>query len=86
MGLLYSLIWLTLKTLVSALDKLNCIMCFCNFFMNVCLYFSSFAQHYSFVLTSVDSKYTFCFCRFDPKSNTTLVLLSHLPWHDIFYK
>uniref|UniRef100_A0A2A4JXI4 UDENN domain-containing protein n=1 Tax=Heliothis virescens TaxID=7102 RepID=A0A2A4JXI4_HELVI len=47
---------------------------------------NSFAQHYSFVLTSEDSKYTFCFCRYDPKTNTSLVLLSHLPWHDIFYK
>ncbi|KAJ8737840.1 hypothetical protein PYW08_000435 [Mythimna loreyi] len=47
---------------------------------------NSFAQHYSFVLTSEDSKYTFCFCRYDPKANTALVLLSHLPWHDIFYK
>lgn len=45
-----------------------------------------FAQYYSFVLTSEDSKYTFCYCRYDPKSNTALVLLSHLPWHDIFYK
>ncbi|KAL0902271.1 hypothetical protein ABMA27_000179 [Loxostege sticticalis] len=47
---------------------------------------NSFVQQYSFVLTSVDSKYTFCFCRYDPKANTALVLLSHLPWHDIFYK
>ncbi|XP_032526590.1 DENN domain-containing protein 1A isoform X1 [Danaus plexippus] len=47
---------------------------------------NTFIQHYSFVLTSVDSKYTFCFCRYDPKTNTALVLLSHLPWHDIFYK
>ncbi|XP_049886208.1 DENN domain-containing protein 1A-like isoform X3 [Pectinophora gossypiella] len=47
---------------------------------------NSFVQHYSFVLTSVDSKYTFCFCRYDPKANTALVLLSHLPWHDQFYK
>ncbi|CAG5039090.1 unnamed protein product [Parnassius apollo] len=47
---------------------------------------NSFVQHYSFVLTSMDSKYTFCFCRYDPKNNAALVLLSHLPWHDIFYK
>ncbi|CAH4038500.1 DENN domain-containing protein 1A-like isoform X1 [Pieris brassicae] len=46
----------------------------------------SYVQHYSFVLTSVDSKYTFGFCRYDPKANTTLLLLSHIPWHDIFYK
>ncbi|KAG7312948.1 hypothetical protein JYU34_000010 [Plutella xylostella] len=51
-----------------------------------CPFEDSFVQHYSFVLTSVDSKYTFCFCRYDNKSNTSLVLLSHLPWHDIFYK
>ncbi|XP_014366304.2 DENN domain-containing protein 1A isoform X1 [Papilio machaon] len=47
---------------------------------------NTYIQHYSFVLTSVDSKYTFCFCRYDPKVNTALVLLSYLPWHDIFYK
>ncbi|XP_026323547.1 DENN domain-containing protein 1A isoform X3 [Hyposmocoma kahamanoa] len=47
---------------------------------------NTFVQHYSFVLTSVDSKYTFGFCRYDPKANTSLVLLSHLPWHDQFYK
>ncbi|KAJ2954055.1 hypothetical protein O0L34_g2268 [Tuta absoluta] len=51
-----------------------------------CQFEKSFVQHYSFVLTSVDSKYTFCFCRYDPKANTALVLLSHLPWHDQFYK
>ncbi|XP_023942698.1 DENN domain-containing protein 1A isoform X3 [Bicyclus anynana] len=51
-----------------------------------CQFDNTFVQHYSFVLTSVDSKYTFCFCRYDPKANTSLVLLSHLPWHDIFYK
>ncbi|CAK1554188.1 unnamed protein product [Leptosia nina] len=47
---------------------------------------NSYVQHYSFVLTSADRKFTFGFCRYDPKSNTTLLLLSHLPWHDIFYK
>ncbi|KAI5640326.1 DENN (AEX-3) domain-containing protein [Phthorimaea operculella] len=51
-----------------------------------CQFENVFVQHYSFVLTSVDSKYTFCFCRYDPKANTALVLLSHLPWHDQFYK
>ncbi|XP_041987364.1 DENN domain-containing protein 1A-like isoform X2 [Aricia agestis] len=47
---------------------------------------SAYVQQYSFVLTSVDSKYTFCFCRYDPKANKALVILSHLPWHDLFYK
>lgn len=47
---------------------------------------TTFVQHYSFVMTAVDSKYTFCFCRYDPRTNTALVIMSHLPWHDIFYK
>ncbi|XP_038216529.1 DENN domain-containing protein 1A-like isoform X2 [Zerene cesonia] len=50
-----------------------------------CQFDNTYIQKYSFVLTSVDSKYTFCFCRYDPKANTTFLILSHLPWHDIFY-
>lgn len=43
-------------------------------------------QHFSFVLTSMDSKWTFGFCRHAPNSPTCLVLLSYLPWHETFYK
>ncbi|XP_011142054.1 DENN domain-containing protein 1A isoform X3 [Harpegnathos saltator] len=43
-------------------------------------------QHFSFVLTSIDSKWTFGFCRHDPKTDTALVVLSALPWHETFYK
>ncbi|XP_066593705.1 DENN domain-containing protein 1B isoform X2 [Prorops nasuta] len=43
-------------------------------------------QHFSFVLTSIDSKWTFGFCRHDPKTDTALVVLSVLPWHETFYK
>ncbi|XP_076168961.1 DENN domain-containing protein 1A isoform X2 [Ptiloglossa arizonensis] len=43
-------------------------------------------QHFSFVLTSIDSKWTFGFCRHDPKTDTALVILSALPWHETFYK
>ncbi|XP_057328451.1 DENN domain-containing protein 1B-like isoform X1 [Microplitis mediator] len=43
-------------------------------------------QHFSFVLTSIDSKWTFGFCRHDPKTETALVILSSLPWHEMFYK
>ncbi|XP_043480871.1 DENN domain-containing protein 1B isoform X2 [Leptopilina heterotoma] len=42
-------------------------------------------QHFSFVLTSIDSKWTFGFCRHDPKTTTALVILSALPWHETFY-
>ncbi|XP_014227598.1 DENN domain-containing protein 1A isoform X3 [Trichogramma pretiosum] len=43
-------------------------------------------QHFSFVLTSIDSKWTFGFCRHDPKTETALVVLSALAWHETFYK
>ncbi|XP_053998038.1 DENN domain-containing protein 1A isoform X5 [Hylaeus anthracinus] len=43
-------------------------------------------QHFSFVFTSIDSKWTFGFCRHDPKTDTALVILSALPWHETFYK
>ncbi|XP_071054303.1 DENN domain-containing protein 1A isoform X2 [Onthophagus taurus] len=43
-------------------------------------------QHYSFVLTDIESKWTFGFCRHDPRSETAIVVLSYLPWHQAFYK
>ncbi|KAL1518245.1 hypothetical protein ABEB36_001894 [Hypothenemus hampei] len=43
-------------------------------------------QHYSFVLTDLESKWTYGFCRHDPKSETAIVVLSYLPWHHSFYK
>ncbi|XP_063235746.1 DENN domain-containing protein 1A isoform X2 [Bacillus rossius redtenbacheri] len=51
-----------------------------------CDFENTTVQHYSFVLTNVDSKWTFGFCRHDPKSETALVILSYLPWHESFYK
>lgn len=48
--------------------------------------FSKVIQHYSFVLTDIESKWTFGFCRHDPRSETALVVLSYLPWHHAFYK
>lgn len=43
-------------------------------------------QHFSFVLTDIDSKWTFGFCRHTPNSQTALCILSYLPWHEVFYK
>ncbi|XP_042242654.1 DENN domain-containing protein 1A-like isoform X6 [Homarus americanus] len=51
-----------------------------------CSFESSNVQHFSFVLTSLDSKWTYGFCRHAPGAETALVLLSHLPWHETFYK
>lgn len=41
---------------------------------------------FSFVLTNVDSKWTFGFCHLSPVTDTCIVLLSQLPWHETFYK
>ncbi|ALC42354.1 CG18659 [Drosophila busckii] len=43
-------------------------------------------QSYSFVHTTGDSKWRFGFCRHDPKTDTAMVLITYLPWHDIFLK
>lgn len=41
---------------------------------------------FSFVLTNIDSKWTFGYCRLSPSTDTCIVLLSHLPWHETFFK
>ncbi|XP_069946063.1 uncharacterized protein [Cherax quadricarinatus] len=51
-----------------------------------CSFESLTVQHFSFVLTSLDSKWTYGFCRHAPGAETALVILSHLPWHETFYK
>lgn len=43
-------------------------------------------QHFSFVLTDVESSWTFGFCRIAPNAQTALVFLSKFPWHEAFYK
>jgi len=43
-------------------------------------------QHFSFVMTNLESLYTFGFCRYAPRAETALVILSPLPWHELFYK
>jgi len=41
---------------------------------------------FSFVLTNIDSKWTFGYCRISPTTDTCIVLLSQLPWHETFFK
>lgn len=64
------------------------IMCNIILLIYTCIvhFLRTMIQHYSFVLTNIESKWTFGFCRHDPKSETALVVLSYLPWHESFYK
>ncbi|XP_046401201.1 DENN domain-containing protein 1B-like isoform X2 [Ischnura elegans] len=55
-------------------------------FVYPCEFQNNSVQHFSFVLTSIDSKWTFGFCRHDSKTETAIVVLSYLPWHETFYK
>ena len=48
--------------------------------------FSESVETYSFVLTSEDSKWRFGFCRHDPKTETAMIIITYLPWHDTFLK
>ncbi|CAB3376443.1 Hypothetical predicted protein [Cloeon dipterum] len=47
---------------------------------------STSVQHFNFVLTDIDSKWTFGFVRHGTRSETALVVLSYLPWHEAFHK
>ncbi|XP_037895769.1 uncharacterized protein LOC119641262 isoform X2 [Glossina fuscipes] len=51
-----------------------------------CDFESESVQSYSFVLTTDDSKWRFGFCRHDPKSLSTMVIITLLPWHDTFLR
>ncbi|KAG8195612.1 hypothetical protein JTE90_017909 [Oedothorax gibbosus] len=51
-----------------------------------CEFSNNAVQHFSFVLTNIDSQWTFGFCRQASNSSTCYVILSYLPWHEVFYK
>ncbi|GIY04818.1 DENN domain-containing protein 1A [Caerostris darwini] len=51
-----------------------------------CEFSNNAVQHFSFVLTNIDSEWTFGFCRHASNSSSCFVILSHLPWHEVFYK
>ncbi|XP_028387058.1 DENN domain-containing protein 1B isoform X2 [Phyllostomus discolor] len=43
-------------------------------------------QHFTFVLTDIDSKQRFGFCRLTSGGRTCLCILSYLPWFEVYYK
>ncbi|KAK6484749.1 DENN domain-containing protein 1B-like isoform X2 [Huso huso] len=43
-------------------------------------------QHFTFVLTDIDSKQRFGFCRLTSGCKVCLCILSYLPWFEIYYK
>ncbi|KAK7888606.1 hypothetical protein WMY93_024166 [Mugilogobius chulae] len=47
---------------------------------------SQVGQNFTFVLTDIDSKQRFGFCRLTQGCRVCICLLSYLPWFEIFYK
>ncbi|XP_057675461.1 DENN domain-containing protein 1A-like [Corythoichthys intestinalis] len=43
-------------------------------------------QHFTFVLTDINSKHKFGFCRLSSSSHTCYCIVSYLPWFDVYYK
>uniref|UniRef100_A0A4W3IWU3 DENN domain containing 1A n=1 Tax=Callorhinchus milii TaxID=7868 RepID=A0A4W3IWU3_CALMI len=60
--------------------------------IHLCLYslssltVSQVGQNFTFVLTDVDSKQRFGFCRLSSGAKTCFCILSYLPWFEVFYK
>ncbi|XP_041049550.1 DENN domain-containing protein 1A-like isoform X3 [Carcharodon carcharias] len=47
---------------------------------------SQVGQNFTFVLTDIDSKQRFGFCRLSSGAKTCFCILSYLPWFEVFYK
>uniref|UniRef100_A0A3Q2V3D7 DENN/MADD domain containing 1A n=1 Tax=Haplochromis burtoni TaxID=8153 RepID=A0A3Q2V3D7_HAPBU len=45
-----------------------------------------FGQNFTFVLTDIESKQRFGFCRLSSGAHTCYCILSYLPWFEVFYK
>ncbi|XP_032107523.1 DENN domain-containing protein 1A isoform X5 [Sapajus apella] len=52
----------------------------------ICLTVSQVGQNFTFVLTDIDSKQRFGFCRLSSGAKSCFCILSYLPWFEVFYK
>ncbi|XP_051041303.1 DENN domain-containing protein 1A isoform X3 [Phodopus roborovskii] len=59
---------------------------FCFPFYVDSLTVSQVGQHFTFVLTDIDSKQRFGFCRLSSGARSCFCILSYLPWFEVFYK
>lgn len=48
-------------------------------------YQTSAGEHFTFVLTDLESRFKFGFCRLSPQTQTCLCIISWLPWYEIFF-
>ncbi|XP_077000504.1 DENN domain-containing protein 1A isoform X6 [Tamandua tetradactyla] len=59
---------------------------FCFPFSVDSLTVSQVGQNFTFVLTDIDSKQRFGFCRLSSGAKSCFCILSYLPWFEVFYK
>ncbi|KAK5851611.1 hypothetical protein PBY51_023151 [Eleginops maclovinus] len=59
---------------------------FCFPFSMDSLTVSQVGQNFTFVLTDIESKQRFGFCRLSSGAQTCYCILSYLPWFEVFYK
>ncbi|XP_053329699.1 DENN domain-containing protein 1A isoform X2 [Spea bombifrons] len=67
-------------------DVLQTVAKFCFPFCMDSLSASQVGQNFTFVLTDIDSKQRFGFCRLSSGAKSCFCILSYLPWFEVFYK
>ncbi|XP_056397233.1 DENN domain-containing protein 1A isoform X2 [Hyla sarda] len=67
-------------------EVLQTIPKFCFPFSLDSLSASQVGQNFTFVLTDIDSKHRFGFCRLSSGAKSCFCILSYLPWFEVFYK
>ncbi|XP_072286431.1 DENN domain-containing protein 1A isoform X4 [Pyxicephalus adspersus] len=67
-------------------EVLHTVPKFCFPFSMDSLSASHVGQNFTFVLTDIDSKQRFGFCRLSSGAKSCFCILSYLPWFEVFYK
>uniref|UniRef100_A0A669BKH7 DENN domain containing 1A n=1 Tax=Oreochromis niloticus TaxID=8128 RepID=A0A669BKH7_ORENI len=67
-------------------ETLKTVSKFCFPFSMDSLSVNQVGQNFTFVLTDIESKQRFGFCRLSSGAHTCYCILSYLPWFEVFYK
>ncbi|XP_055018300.1 DENN domain-containing protein 1A-like, partial [Boleophthalmus pectinirostris] len=67
-------------------ETLHTVPKFCFPFNMDSLTVNQVGQNFTFVLTDIESKQRFGFCRLSSGAHTCYCILSYLPWFEVFYK
>ncbi|XP_032759109.1 DENN domain-containing protein 1A isoform X5 [Rattus rattus] len=82
----YKVIWHICPSEGTCEEVLQTLTKFCFPFYVDSLSVSQVGQNFTFVLTDIDSKQRFGFCRLSSGAKSCFCILSYLPWFEVFYK